>query len=205
MAVSYAAQIHARQPEGPIQMIGWSMGGLISIEIARNLQERQREVLPLIMLDTHLSLRDPALEEITEESILKQIAPRVGLSLKDLRKMPIEQQWDQVLKASQELMGDSGADTGVEEIRRLAVMCKAHLLALGRYKNQPIDLDVYMFQAAKPWRLSDPRWKGLCTKFTCKTVPGTHYSMLAQPDVAKVASAIADTLRNIASCTGGSE
>jgi thioesterase domain-containing protein len=190
MADRYLEQILPHQPTGSIQLIGWSMGGLIAMEIARRMLQANIQVEPLILLDTHLSLSDPSLQEITEESILKLIAPKVGIALRDIRHLPIDRQWDNVLQASQEMLGVDPSDTGVEEIRALAKMCKAHLLAIGNYVPQSVDLEAIMLKASKPWRVSDPRWRTLTKGFRSITVHGTHYSMLAQPDVEEVARKI---------------
>jgi thioesterase domain-containing protein/acyl carrier protein len=196
MARYYARQIITRQPSGPVQVVGWSMGGLIAMEIARELQSHGRCAHDLIMLDTHLSLADRSLEEVTEESVIKQIAPRVGLSIKNLRRLTIEQQWEHVLEASQQYTGSKHSDGNADEIRRLAEMCKSHLIAIGRYQPKRIEKKIFMLQAARPWRLADPRWRLLCTGFASETVAGSHYSMLASPDVQQVCRAIEKILES---------
>jgi thioesterase domain-containing protein len=142
-------------------------------------------------------LKDRSLEEVTEESVIKQIAPRIGLSMKSLRTLSIEQQWDQVLQVTQDIAGTAGNSASAEEINRLAVSCKAHLMAIGRYQPERIDLDFVMINAARPWRLTDPRWSKLARKFKQKSTPGSHYSMLTIPDVTTLARTIESILEDI--------
>src|SRR5262249_17792304 len=51
MAVEYVRAIRALQPVGPYFLCGWSMGGLIAYEIARRLQQGQKDVAFLAILD----------------------------------------------------------------------------------------------------------------------------------------------------------
>src|SRR5262245_35056726 len=51
MALAYVEEILDVQPHGPLLVGGMCAGGLIAIEVARELQARGREVGPLILLD----------------------------------------------------------------------------------------------------------------------------------------------------------
>ncbi len=53
MAADYAAQIRSVQPEGPYHLLGWSFGGLVAHEVARQLQEAGETVALLATLDSH--------------------------------------------------------------------------------------------------------------------------------------------------------
>ncbi|KAL4940640.1 Alpha/Beta hydrolase protein [Aspergillus oleicola] len=52
MASSYVAEIKRRQPQGPYLLGGYSFGGIISIEIARQLLEAGDEVSKLLLIDS---------------------------------------------------------------------------------------------------------------------------------------------------------
>ena len=52
MAEVYAAAIRQIQPHGPYLLGGWSMGGLVAVEMARLLQADGEETRLLAMLDT---------------------------------------------------------------------------------------------------------------------------------------------------------
>ncbi|WP_189227103.1 SDR family NAD(P)-dependent oxidoreductase, partial [Saccharothrix coeruleofusca] len=52
MAEHYASVIRAVQPEGPYDIGGYSLGGLLAYEVVRQLQLRGAEVNTLVMLDT---------------------------------------------------------------------------------------------------------------------------------------------------------
>jgi amino acid adenylation domain-containing protein len=52
MAAAYVAVIKQAQPEGPVHLLGWSLGGLIAFETARLLEQEGRIVALLALLDT---------------------------------------------------------------------------------------------------------------------------------------------------------
>ncbi|MFJ7209111.1 amino acid adenylation domain-containing protein [Streptomyces sp. NPDC098789] len=53
MAADYLRLIREVQPEGPYHLLGWSFGGTVAHELARQLQEAGEEVALLAMLDSH--------------------------------------------------------------------------------------------------------------------------------------------------------
>lgn len=55
MALSYADQIQAVQPQGPYHLLGWSVGGILAQAIAVELQQRQAQIGVLCLLDAYPS------------------------------------------------------------------------------------------------------------------------------------------------------
>lgn len=54
MAAEYIAAIKTVQKEGPFLLGGWSMGGLVAYEMARQLKERGETTAALVLMDTKL-------------------------------------------------------------------------------------------------------------------------------------------------------
>ena len=54
MAAHYIREIRNVQPEGPYQLGGWSMGGMVALEMARQLQTQNEQVPLLTLLDSHI-------------------------------------------------------------------------------------------------------------------------------------------------------
>ncbi|MFB6590823.1 amino acid adenylation domain-containing protein [Streptomyces diastaticus] len=54
MAADYVAEIRARRPHGPYQLLGWSFGGLVAHAMACELQRAGERVERLILLDSHV-------------------------------------------------------------------------------------------------------------------------------------------------------
>jgi amino acid adenylation domain-containing protein len=53
LARDYAERIRVIQPQGPYRLAGWSMGGTIAFEVARQLEAAGEVVEAVIMIDTH--------------------------------------------------------------------------------------------------------------------------------------------------------
>lgn len=54
MAADYVAEIRARRPHGPYQLLGWSFGGLVAHAMACLLQDAGERVERLVLLDSHV-------------------------------------------------------------------------------------------------------------------------------------------------------
>jgi thioesterase domain-containing protein len=52
MASDYVEAIRGFQPVGPYWLAGWSMGGVIAFEMARQLQQQGQEIGMLALIDT---------------------------------------------------------------------------------------------------------------------------------------------------------
>jgi acyl-coenzyme A synthetase/AMP-(fatty) acid ligase/thioesterase domain-containing protein/acyl carrier protein len=53
----YLRQLEEIAPEGPVVLVGHSLGGLFALAVAHLLRERGREVVDLVLVDTYLPLR----------------------------------------------------------------------------------------------------------------------------------------------------
>jgi amino acid adenylation domain-containing protein len=64
MAARYVTALRARQPEGPYLLAGWSYGGLVAFEMARQLAGAGQEVARLFLFDCRLPVTTPALSRL---------------------------------------------------------------------------------------------------------------------------------------------
>ncbi len=124
MAAFYLREMREVQPRGPYLLAGWSMGGLIALEAAQQLAAGGEEVSLLAMFDTYLSMPEFEKLDLNEQSVMRWIAPQLNLSARELKKLPLEQQWERIAEQANLAEG-----IGVAEIRRMAAVCKAHLAA----------------------------------------------------------------------------
>ena len=129
MASHYLREIRAFQPQGPYLLAGWSLGGIIAIEAARQLQTAKQKASFVGLFDTYLSMTDFESQKVTDPAVFRWIAPHLGLSFAELTKIPLERQWEQIAEKAKTAHG-----LGMAEIFRLAEVCKAHLLAASRYQ-----------------------------------------------------------------------
>lgn len=80
MAARYLEEVVEAQPEGPYRIGGWSFGGLVAFEMARQLKAAGREVALLAILDSRRLLT--AKEALPEEPVfVEETAPDVDMPL----------------------------------------------------------------------------------------------------------------------------
>ncbi len=149
MASRYLEEIKRVQPEGPFHLGGWSMGGLVALEMACQLREEGHEVASLVLLDAF---------------------PFTG-----------GRAWD-----------DPPPDEALARVHR------AHVSALRTWKPRAYPGRATLFSAEGTWGRSAEEHRAMWLPFIGEveavTVPGDHESMLDEPQVSALASALADRL-----------
>jgi thioesterase domain-containing protein len=148
------------------------------------------------MFDTHLSLKHFEMLNLDDQSVIRWIAPHLNVPMAELKKLPLEQQWERI--AQEANLADG---VGVAEIRRLAAVCKAHLAAASHYEPQTYAGAVVLFQARESGGGRDRRWKALCPQVRIERVPGNHYSMLRKPHVDQLAARLGQLLAQASKAT----
>jgi thioesterase domain-containing protein len=176
MAATYLAELRAVQPRGPYALLGWSMGGWIALEAARLLQEDGEDIEHLVLVDAYPRIPSSSVLDPEEQSVLSRIAPQVRLSFDDLRVLPLEEQWARIRERAERL-------PGVDEIRRLATVCQAHLAAIAAYQPARYAGPIVLLTAEQGCAGMDPKWDSICPNRRVLRVPGNHYSMLRPPHV----------------------
>ncbi len=184
MASVYADEIRAVQPTGPYLLAGWSMGGMVALEIAQRLRTAGEDVPIVILMDTHMTLDNRILDEIDDGSVMQAIAPRLGIPMRDLNRVPPDRRWDYISRKAQESHGSEA-----ETIYRLAETCKAHLVASSQHVPRPYSGRAILLHVDKRRRLNS-RWSTVCPDLHVETIPGNHYSMLSEPHVDVLAKRI---------------
>ncbi len=95
MAARYVSDLCAAQPEGPFFLCGYSLGGVVAFEIARQLQHRGRRVGQLFLLDTRVP-RLPAWIHIA--SLLPHLPTDLRGHLARISRLP-RPRWGRALRA----------------------------------------------------------------------------------------------------------
>lgn len=172
MAAEYVRAIRGVQPEGPYRLGGWSFGGAVAFEMARQLRAAGARVDLLALLDSW----SPSLSAATaptEVEVRDVVARDLGTALRSI---------------------------GSKQLESLLGVYAAHLEALYRYRPEPwLDESVFvtLFQAEEATLPATPAngWNALILGDieVCR-VPGDHYSMLARPQVKVLAERLATRL-----------
>jgi thioesterase domain-containing protein len=213
LAKRYVRDLSAVQPHGPYRLLGFSYGGLVALEVARQLVAAGHDVEFLGVVDTRL----PGLRQHGPWSILRSI-PRRLLNLAALLQ-PLSAAGRRVyLRTRLRIARESArahlieilgrvipADTldrlmphpyGPEELEWLA----ADRAASGRYEPGPYAGRITYFWAAhsqRPPEVYDHRegWAELALGgVDVRTIPGSHLTVMVEPLIRSTAGAIRDAL-----------
>jgi len=206
IAALYIREIQRVRPTGPYLLGGWSMGGLIAFEMARQLNQQGERVDMLVLFDTHLPPQNrEAIDERDELPILIRFAADmsrlIGKDQGDLQEqfcsLDITQQRAMLLDALKR-DGVLAEDAPGEEMNDLLSVFTRNAMAVDRYSLQPGQQRIILFRAAEasaPEQLAQQwrRWAAGGVEL-CLT-PGDHYSMLRRPNVSLVAERLKSYLQ----------
>ncbi|MET0646544.1 MAG: amino acid adenylation domain-containing protein [Pyrinomonadaceae bacterium] len=208
MASDYVEAIRGFRPAGPYFLTGWSMGGVIAFEMARQLQARGEQVALLALLDAYAPTgREP---EYERAALLSMFARDLGLTsenvstpFEEVALLPpmaqLRKVWAEVRSA-----GLVPVDMTLVEFHKLFEVFKVNANTMRGYVPGEYGGRVTLFRAEpiRWWsggpdevggghhdgsgvaRLADPSngWGALAGGgVEVHEVPGDHYSMLREP------------------------
>ncbi len=111
IAAEYVQLIRQLQPTGPYQLVGWCVGGILAVEIARQLRRQHQGVSFLCLIDAW-----------APGSMQRQSRPRAWLAQRSYRLQLVRSDWRRVLLKQQRL----------QDFLEHRVAIKRVLRALGR-------------------------------------------------------------------------
>ena len=215
LAGSYLAAMRRVQPDGPYFIGGWSFGGYVAIEMARQLADD--ELAQLVLLDT-IALGDGPRASIAEKDLITWFFMELlwyargqqpaGLTL-DADGADRDALFDAILHHTVEA-GIVPDDSSPQLIRRLYEIFHANYEATLNYRHEPLDRDLTLLRSrddlpgvaagahrivgsmyASPtngWERVSPR------SLTVIDVAGDHLTMMSESAVADVAAKLTAVL-----------
>jgi thioesterase domain-containing protein len=197
MAALYVREIRRVQPEGPYNLGGWSLGGLIAFEMARQLLAAGEEVAVLALLDASLEMAGRGGELDGDAGFLADMAAyvenlwerRLDLGREELEDLAPEEQRKLLLERLRQAdFLPPGA--GLEQVERVLAVYKANARAAAIYEPRPYGGPATLFQAAESLSTHDTAagWERLTAgPVEIVAVPGHHLNLLAEPHVQTLA------------------
>ncbi len=213
MALAYCDLVRGRQARGPYRLLGWSMGGLLALEVARRIEAQGEPVCFLGLLDDSASAApdqtdfdaatlagrigelmyvadtapdaatDPMLGAATSSTALEAQAAQLIENLAALSAA------DRA-KAAAAWLADRGlVSPGVpaiaieERLRRF----EEHGALCANYRPKPIEAPIHRWCTADSSRREPP---SALVGAMLEAVEGNHYTMLFPPHVADLAARI---------------
>ncbi|WP_329098484.1 thioesterase domain-containing protein [Actinomadura citrea] len=192
-AARYVRHLLEAQPEGAFRLGGWSFGGVLAYETARQLTAAGREVEFVALFDAGLPLAvDDESDTLARrfsafaDYINETYGLEVALTYEELSGLDEESQFALVMERAAPL---------VDHIPPAAL---THQLtshqdtrSLEAYKPEPYDGHVVLYYAPEetPWAVRDARYVldgtngfgGLCADLEIVTIPGAHHLNLLDP------------------------
>jgi thioesterase domain-containing protein len=167
IAQSFLAAIREIQQHGPYFLVGYSLGGLIALEIAQQMKTQSEEIGLLVMLDSYPDRRFLSVTQYAR--LVLQLAKNRVTGRKNspsLGKRPLIQ------------YGDSRPNSLVQ-----ALQCtrNANYRALRNYRPRFYEGEVRFVRAAVPTHFSAdpvPVWAHLVRRLEVEAIPGEHVTML---------------------------
>ncbi|QOV36225.1 acyltransferase domain-containing protein [Streptomyces ferrugineus] len=199
----YAEAVTAAHPDGPVLLGGWSFGGFVAQETARQLAEAGRDVRLLVLIDSVRPLVDPGPAPADRvrahfEGFAAHVADAYGVRLElpydDLVAMDDdEHRIDAVLKALSAAADVPGAALEHQRASYLDLRIgEAH--RPGRYDGRVV---LYRATDPAPHTVRDPAyerddealgWDEVCPDLEVVRVPGHHLALLDPPYVDEIAA-----------------
>ncbi|MFF7311777.1 beta-ketoacyl synthase N-terminal-like domain-containing protein [Streptomyces sp. NPDC008137] len=205
----YAEAIDAAHPGGPCVLGGWSFGGFVAQETARQLTAAGREVRLVVLIDSVRPLPRPGLTPADRirahfEGFARHVADTYGVRL--------ELPYDDLVA-----MDDDGARIGLA-LRALREAVGVPPAALEHQRASYLDLGigeshrpgaydgpVVLYRATEPapHTVRDPAyerddealgWDEVCPRLEAVPVPGHHLSLLDPPHVDEIAAHLSRVL-----------
>jgi thioesterase domain-containing protein/acyl carrier protein len=164
MVALYVRQLREIQPRGPYRLAGWSVGGLVVLEIARTLEAAGEKVAFLGILDSRLPDADDPVRAKDSRLQLAVFAQDFGLSIEDLalpfeelEEMTPDQQIAYVLERAK-AAHLVPPDIQLPQIRRFYQIFRAMVRTLAEYQPGPCAAPVTFYRAAESVPYGDTGW-----------------------------------------------
>jgi thioesterase domain-containing protein/acyl carrier protein len=192
MAAAYAPALKKIQPGGPYQLCGWSTGGLIAFELARQLQAAGDEVSRLILFDAAIPRPGETFDENDLAALLGLLFPdEHPQRIEHPRQLPLEEQLVEFQRRSQRaqlLLSDASSS----QVQRIYEVFQANMKAVVSYLPSAFPGRLTLIRAtqrATPMH-DDPLlgWGPWAAGgIEVYEVPCGHLTMFQQPAVRQVA------------------
>jgi thioesterase domain-containing protein len=206
MAAIYLEEVRRVQPTGPYRIGGWSLGGLIAFEMARQLRERGEEVALVAILDTSPRIAGEGAGEMSDLDILIDIVRyleiqrgrELGMTRADLEAVAPGERLSRLAEAlrAADLVPP---EVGEKELRRVARVYAANARATRLYVPKRYPDQVTLFRTGEAEGSdADLGWGEVSAgPVEVYAVPATHLTLLVEPGVQRLAEQLRSRLEDV--------
>ncbi|HEY6801975.1 MAG TPA: amino acid adenylation domain-containing protein [Pyrinomonadaceae bacterium] len=191
MAARYVAEVRSVLPDGPYLLGGWSTGGIVAFEMARQLLTTGAKVPLVILLD---SAAPGTISNLDSASLVTGFFTNIGIPIDRLASPPVEilessteEQFNRALsqaQASQLLPPDMS-------LTNLFTLYQSDVAAVASYRPTPIPASLLLLRSSEELGDLKRDWSRLTTKdLLIQDVPGNHVTMLHTHHVSRLAEVL---------------
>ncbi len=206
LAQAQLAAVRSVQPEGPYYLAGWSFGGLLAFEMARQLRAGGQAVAFVGLIDTGTpGYLPPDFDVVLVEAVIAWLEGhhlrKLGISTEELRRIAPAERLDSIFERAREA-GLWLPEREIASIRRQVTVHRANMEAQQRYEPEPYSGALTLFRAAEigPRRMEvehpnfaepDWGWQRYTDRPVVKhTISGHHEAVVEEPHVRSLARAL---------------
>ena len=199
MAAQYIEAIQQVEANGPYQLGGWSLGGVIAFEMARQLQKQHKKVASLILIDSYAPASLIRMQHTTSDLLRHFAHDLMGISdqgcIQSLEQYLSETSSHLYLQQLLQLVQKQGlfpSEMALAQIEAFWQIFTQNFHAARCYLPQRIAQKIVLFcaqdGARNPPQKHEHGWEGLTSEYVeTQVIPGNHYTIMKQPYVVNVA------------------
>ncbi|QDT13170.1 non-ribosomal peptide synthetase [Planctomycetes bacterium K23_9] len=200
MATFYCEAIREQCGDGPVHIAGWSLGGNIAYEVARQLKLAGSQVEVVALLDSGLLSPDT---ELSEEDFL----PLLGALFPGAMNVPLEELRQKDPADQLQFFVERAATAGIvptkefDRAGNVLGVFQSNVKAVHQYEASKYDGDVHLFRPNEQSKtgdlFDDPvlGWQQFVRQVHTINVPGDHAHMLQSPAVESLAAELDRVMR----------
>jgi aspartate racemase len=176
IAAHFLQELKEARPAGPYLLCGYSFGGILAYEMAQQLIAAGEEVPLLTLFDSY----SPVLHEEAMQHGARFYEP--------LKATVMRKAIESRLRRGSLLKG---------RLRHFHII-DTYDKAVTAYTPKPFNGKLSVFKAKGSWGRMDMGWHGLAQGgFEIELVPGDHYTMITEPNVAHIAQLLKTRIQAI--------
>ena len=200
IAADYLKAIRAVQPDGPYVLGGWSAGGVIAFEMARQLQAPGAGVALVVLLD---SSPPGAVDAVDSVSLLAGFAGNLGIPIdlvsEELLQAETQTQLNWLLDRAHRSQA-LPPDVGFDDLRRQFEIYLADIEAVKNYQPPAAAIPLLLLRATG--ESEDPEmiahWNQLSSNnLEIQNIPGDHLTIMRAPNVFTLAQFLRERLASV--------
>jgi thioesterase domain-containing protein len=202
MAADYIAAMRSVQPAGPYLLAGWSLGGILAFEMARQLAAAGQQTALLAVIDAGMVSPDESFDEDDFLPVLLEMFPdEYRPSREELQGLRPAEQLDFFRRRAQRAGVVLGGDSPVQD-QHVFQAFQANLNALLEYHPRPYPGRLTLFRAAdgvtalhRAPQLGWRPWAG--GGIDEHVISGEHVHLFREPHIQAVAELLDACLRQV--------